>query len=65
MTLTPAESTRTLNRLGYHKIERLRMFPFDPDMTAPDLRGFAECRHDPASARCSPASQFEEPPSSG
>ena len=37
MALTPGGVDQDLIRLGHHKIER-PMFPFDPDMTAPDLR---------------------------
>ena len=36
MALTPGGVDQDLIRLGHHKIER-PMFPFDPDMTEPDL----------------------------
>ena len=37
MALTPGGVDQDLIRLGHHKIDR-PMFPFDPDMTDPDLR---------------------------
>ncbi|MEV6397424.1 M81 family metallopeptidase [Streptomyces sp. NPDC051907] len=37
MALTPGGVDQDLTRLGHHRIRR-PMFPFDPDMPAPDLR---------------------------